>query len=68
MTELEATPNAKTCVSKILKKITIAATGGPELLGAIRDPLNAGERKVDPQTNTDGEHNIRQFDDPKKKL
>ena len=34
--------------------------------GAMRDPLIAGEGKVDLQTNTDGEQHIRRFDDPAK--
>ena len=50
---------------------TTTATGASSSSGrleAVKDPLHAGEVKVNPQTNTWGERNIRSFDDPAKRF
>ena len=82
VSKLEATPSVKNCVSQQdPQKFTTTATGAASSSGstgstgaapssgrpgAMRDPSNSGERKVDPQANTDGEQLHQEIDGPAK--
>ena len=66
--KLKATPSVKSCVSRILKKVTRWTTGASCSGRPVAREKFSSEKKVHLPPNTDGEKYISKFDDYAKKF